>query len=869
MGGVLLTIGALFIVELLATAGVRIPNPPAILLLTVVYSAFRGGFIPGLLSAGIAWLSFAYFFSIPGEPFRYTQENFWRVLVWATTMPVMVVLVSVLKKRADLLAGEQARPSAAEPSEKEIQKNLERLRVLHEIDMAITSTLDLASVLNLLLEKIDQVLPYPVAATVRLVNRERRELEPVACHNLDETVWKSEEWRAGRGPANIVLETKAPLMIENIQEDPRILDREFFTRYGLVSHLGVPLIAKGETLGVLGFYAKEGCQLRAHEVEFLSTLAGQAAIAIHNSRLYEETKRQAIELERANKDLEGKEKIQRLLKELSQDITSLDLDSLLKKLTEKVREVLNVDISVVRVTDDGVWRVLGISGIEPERLWSRGTASARGRSGWILKNQRPLLIPDITKTQEFPGGESLRQAGIRGYLGVPLFSREGEVSGVLSALTYQPRDFTQEEADLLQLLANGAAVAIENARLFDKARKHARELTALVKINKDVAALLNREILLPRIAEEARRILNVNGVSFRLIEGDWLVLVAHAGEDLQFRTKLRLGESISGKVVKENRPVASTNVLEDPAVIDEHREILRRGGYRSFLGVPLRLGNNVIGSINLYSKVEREFSPEEILLFTAFSDQAAIAIENARLFAELREANRAKSEFIAAMSHELRTPLNVTMGNASLISEGFLGEINEKQRYSLEKISSSSKMLLNLVNNVLTLARVDANKMSLEISTVDVGEIMALTRDYVEVLNRNNRLEVRWSVEEGLPSIATDALKLEEILQNLIGNAFKFTSQGSIEIRARDLKGKGQIEFAVADTGIGIKKEDLEKIFGEFHQLKEAHTGSYNGVGLGLSIVKRYLGLMQGEIRVESQPGKGSTFAFTLPHSVH
>ena len=114
--------------------------------------------------------------------------------------------------------------------------------------------------------------------------------------------------------------------------------------------------------------------------------------------------------------------------------------------------------------------------------------------------------------------------------------------------------------------------------------------------------------------------------------------------------------------------------------------------------------------------------------------------------------------------------------------------------------------------------------------------------------------------------MTTNALKLEEILQNLIGNAYKFTPKGAIEIRVRDLNGKDGIEFAVADTGIGIKQDDLEKIFEEFHQLDEAHTGPYSGVGLGLSIVKKYLELMQGDIRVESQPGAGSTFTFTLPY---
>ncbi len=234
---------------------------------------------------------------------------------------------------------------------------------------------------------------------------------------------------------------------------------------------------------------------------------------------------------------------------------------------------------------------------------------------------------------------------------------------------------------------------------------------------------------------------------------------------------------------------------------------------------------------------------------------------------DLQEANRVKSEFLAAMSHELRTPLNVIMGNIDLLKDNYFGEINERQKESLNKVCRYSKMLLKLINQVLTLTKVEAKKMTLDVSTFPLDEIIAQTQTYVEQLNRDNRLQVLWEVEPDLPPLTTDEMKLEEILQNLIGNAFKFTLEGRIEVRVRDLEGGGRVEFAVADTGIGMEKSDLGKIFDQFHQLKEAHTGNYDGVGLGLSIVKRYLDLMQGEIRVESQTGKGSTFTFTLPYA--
>ena len=168
----------------------------------------------------------------------------------------------------------------------------------------------------------------------------------------------------------------------------------------------------------------------------------------------------------------------------------------------------------------------------------------------------------------------------------------------------------------------------------------------------------------------------------------------------------------------------------------------------------------------------------------------------------------------------------------------------------------------------MTLTKVEAQKVSLNVSTFHVDEIIAHAQSFVEHLNRDDHIKVLWEVEPGLPPLTTDALRLEEILQNLIGNAFKFTPEGRIEVRVRDLRGKDRIEFSVADTGIGIANHDLDRIFEQFHQLGEAHTGTYSGVGLGLNIVKRYVEMMEGKIRVESAPGRGSTFIFELPYSI-
>lgn len=182
--------------------------------------------------------------------------------------------------------------------EQEIQRQLKRISALREINMAATSTLDLRSVSDILLEKIGGLFPT-CASTVRLLNKNSGLLEPVSCRNLNEEKWNTEKWRGGRGISNLVLQSKAPLAIVNIQQEPRALDPEFFRTQGLMSYLGVPLTVRNEILGVISLYAKDGHQFSDDEIEFISTIAGQAAVAIYNAQLYGEMKMLAADLGKA------------------------------------------------------------------------------------------------------------------------------------------------------------------------------------------------------------------------------------------------------------------------------------------------------------------------------------------------------------------------------------------------------------------------------------------------------------------------------------------------------------------------------------------------------------------------------------------
>src|SRR5258706_10167560 len=279
------------------------------------------------------------------------------------------------------------------------------------------------------MEKIDILLPYTVVLDW-VGDRETGAWERTACWNLDEAQWKQRELRDTPPIVKTVIENKKPLSVIDVTTDAGTRDTEFYRAQGLVSYLGLPLLVKGEVFGVLAFLTKERYRFSVSEIDFLSTLAGQAAVAIYNSRLHEQVKGQAVELEQANRDLKRKEAIQALLKELSQDIASQDVDGLLKKLTDKVREFFKVDIADVRIIDEqGVPRLLGVSGIEKERMRSNSAGPGRGGSKWGVQNRRPLAISDVERVDDPPIGQTARRTGIRGYLAGPFFSRPGEVVG--------------------------------------------------------------------------------------------------------------------------------------------------------------------------------------------------------------------------------------------------------------------------------------------------------------------------------------------------------------------------------------------------------------------------------------------------------
>ncbi len=297
------------------------------------------------------------------------------------------------------------------------------------------------------------------------------------------------------------------------------------------------------------------------------------------------------------------------------------------------------------------------------------------------------------------------------------------------------------------------------------------------------------------------------------------------------------------------------------------------------LVVPLRVQDEIIGVIELDGKGgDDPWTDEDRVLAEAVAHEFAITLQDARshqltsqALEEMREADRLKSQFLANMSHELRTPLNSIIGFSRVILKGIDGPVTENQEQDLSAIYNAGQHLLGLINDILDLSKIEAGKMELTFSEVDLPEIIRGVMSTAVGLVKDKPIELVLDLPDALPSIQADNIRLRQILLNLVSNATKFTDEGHIGISVRLIERGGQPEVVIAvfDTGHGISPEDHEKIFEPFSQVDSSPTRKTGGTGLGLSICKHLVELHRGVLWVESVPGEGSTFAFTIPYEVN
>ncbi len=656
------------------------------------------------------------------------------------------------------------------------------------------------------------------------------------------------------------------------------------TRTGLAAQesrtrLAVPILKDDEPIGVIRLGRREPLPFTDREIELVESFAAQAAIAIDNVRLFNQTR----------EGLEQQTAIAEVLQTIGR--SAFDLRPVLETTIERATRLCDAQSGFIYRRDGDLFRLDVAYGITAEfREWTernplnpltRGTVTGR-----VLQERRAVGVADVLEDREYTYWDAQRLGKFRAILGVPMF-RDEEIIGVLILWRTEPRPFTDAQIGLVQTFADQAVIAIENVRLFNETKEALEQQTAVGEVLKTISrSTFDLQPVLDIVLENAVRMSAADIGWLSRVEGDHFKTVAYSSEFpedvkrelIEVRAQghvgggwvpVGTGGGIMGYTIAEGHPVHLHDVREHPTL--QNSRVARLTKSRTVLGVPMLREGKSIGGMVLARYDVRPFGEREIELVQTFADQAAIAIENVRLFDEIQEksrqletASRHKSEFLANMSHELRTPLNAIIGFSEVLLERMFGVLNERQEDYLKDILSSGRHLLTLINDILDLSKIEAGRMELERGLFSLRT--ALENGATMIRERAARHDVALTLDiaPGLEEVSGDERKVKQVIYNLLSNAVKFTPDGGkVDVRAS--RQDGAVLVTVRDTGIGIAPEDHGRIFEEFSQVGRDPERAREGTGLGLTLSKRYVELHGGRIWVESEVGKGSTFAFTLP----
>jgi signal transduction histidine kinase/putative methionine-R-sulfoxide reductase with GAF domain len=682
-----------------------------------------------------------------------------------------------------------------------------------------------------------------------------------------------------------VILSKSPVREADVLSDPGY-DHTLAVKGTWRRMLGVPLLRDGEPIGVINLGWPDPGETPEYQVELLKTFASQAVIAIENVRLFKELQARNAEITKALEQQTATADILRVISGSPTDVQPVfdviasSACRLVGGVMGAVRRVVGNDLELVTFISAGA------DGDRAIRARSRLAVSEHPTIERALRDRKPVFIEDIESDPCVTPGflEAARARGFRSNIQVPML-REGEAIGVIGVSRREPGPFSADDIALLKTFADQAVIAIENVRLFKELQARNAEISETLEQQTATGEILrvisgsptDVRPVFQAVAERAMRICDASNARIFVVEGSNLRCAVEVGDlrGIAADDVLPLDRSwVTGRAVIDGVPSHAADIAALPP--DEYplsRELQSKYGHRTVLAVPLMRENQALGAILLRRTEVRPFDDKQIKLLQTFADQAAIAVQNVRLFNEIQDkgrqlevANKHKSEFLANMSHELRTPLNAIIGFSEALLEKMFGEMNEKQEDYLKDIHSSGGHLLSLINDILDLSKIEAGRMELELSDFSLPAALQNAMTLIRERAQNHGIVVELRVDPQLGEIHADERKLKQIVLNLLSNAVKFTPDGGRVVLDARMNG-GSAEVSVNDTGVGIAEKDREAVFEEFRQVGHDYTTKHEGTGLGLSLTRRFVELHGGTISLQSEPGKGSTFTFTLPLS--
>jgi PAS domain S-box-containing protein len=697
----------------------------------------------------------------------------------------------------------------------ESQKRREELALVNKIVTQVSSTLEMQDDLLYIAKEIAEI-SEALHVGIALLDEEKKHLVltadfPVAPADIGLKI------SLENNPTSTqVLESLEPLSIPDIQNNPLTIGiKDIMKERGTESLIIFPLLAGNEAIGTVGVdFSDPNAALEQNKIDLIQTILLQVSTSIETSRFFEKTQESEAEF----------------------------------------RSLFAAMDDVIFVVDKDT-RYLRIAPTNPSGLYLAPEELLGKRMDEIMPEETHSLFQDAIQ-QALESEETIN-------IEYPLDVLGGQEKWFYASLSklgenqvyWVARDITDRK---------------ENERLLQRQNEY---MAAAAEVGRLVTSTLDLDILFKRAVTLLQEYFGYYHAAIFLIEEtgfDAIVQEAtgKAGEEMiANKHALEIGsKSVVGTATGTGEPYIVNDVNQNP----NHKPNPLLPETKAEAAIPLKIGRRVVGAVDLQATEVNAFTDEDIAVLQLLSDQFATAIDNARsyklaqdAFVEMRELEKLKSQFLANMSHELRTPLNSIIGFSRVILKGIDGPITDLQTQDLTAIYNSGQHLLGLINDILDLSKIEAGKMELTFDEVDIEKLIKSVMSTVIGLVKDKPVRLEDDIEANLPPVKADSMRVRQVLINFFSNASKFTDEGTIKVTAK--RQGANVRISIIDSGPGISEEDQEKLFQAFSQVDASATRATGGTGLGLSISKQLITMHGGDIGLESEVGKGSTFYFTLP----